>query len=107
VDASGSASVRAYDSASVDAYGSASVRAYASAMVDAYDSASVSASGSAKVDAYGSASVSASGSASVLIPEKDRYGWSNAFKDQNLKLGDNACAVDRRGGGAPKFKTAK
>jgi hypothetical protein len=50
--ASGSASVRASDSASVEAYGSASVRASGSASVEAYDSASV--------EAYGSASVRAS-----------------------------------------------
>jgi hypothetical protein len=63
--ASGSASVRAYDSASVWASGSASVWAYDSASVRAYDSASVWASGSASVWASGSASVWASGSASV------------------------------------------
>ena len=61
----GSASVRAYDSASVRASGSASVRAYDSASVRASGSASVTASGSASVTASGSASVTASGSASV------------------------------------------
>jgi hypothetical protein len=59
VRASGSASVRASDSASVSASGSASVRAFDSASVSASDSASVSASGSASVRASGSASVSA------------------------------------------------
>jgi hypothetical protein len=65
VRASGSASVRAFDSASVRASGSASVRAVDSASVRASGSASVGAFASASVRASASASVRASGSASV------------------------------------------
>ena len=56
----GSASVEAWDSASVRASGSASVEAWGSASVRAWGSASVRASGSASVRAWGSASVRAS-----------------------------------------------
>ena len=65
--ASGSASVRAYGSASVEASGSASVRAYGSA--------SVMASGSASVRAYDSASVMASCMVAVHNHNPDnKYG---------------------------------
>ena len=50
--ACGSATVKAYDSATVEAYGSATVKAYDSATVEAYDSATVKAYGSATVEAY-------------------------------------------------------
>ena len=52
VEASGSATVRAYDSATVEAYGSATVRAYDSATVRAYDSATVEAYGNSYVTSY-------------------------------------------------------
>ena len=65
VEACGSATVKAYVSATVEAYGSATVEAYGSATVKAYDSATVKACGSATVKAYGSATVEACGSATV------------------------------------------
>ena len=71
--ACGSATVKAYDSATVEAcgsatvkaYGSATVKAYDSATVEAYDSATVKACDSATVEAYGSATVEACDSATV------------------------------------------
>ena len=65
VRATGSAVVRAYDSATVTATGSATVAAYGSAVVRAYDSAAVRATGSATVAAYDWATVAAYGSAAV------------------------------------------
>ena len=73
VKACGSATVKAYDSATVEAcgsatveaYGSATVKACGSATVKAYDSATVKACGSATVKAYDSATVKACGSATV------------------------------------------
>ena len=50
--ACGSATVEAYDSATVKAYGSATVEAYDSATVEAYGSTTVKACGSATVEAY-------------------------------------------------------
>ena len=63
--ACGSATVKAYDSATVEACGSATVKAYDSATVEAYDSATVEACGSATVKAHDSATVEACGSATV------------------------------------------
>ena len=63
--ACGSATVKAYDSATVEAYGSATVKAYDSATVEAYGSATVEAYDSATVEAYDSATVKAYGSATV------------------------------------------
>ena len=65
VKAYGSATVEACGSATVEAYDSATVEAYGSATVEAYDSATVKACGSATVKAYGSATVKACGSATV------------------------------------------
>ena len=65
VKAYDSATVKAYDSATVEACGSATVKAYDSATVEAYDSATVKACDSATVEAYGSATVEAYGSATV------------------------------------------
>ena len=65
VKACGSATVKAYDGATVKAYGSATVNACGSATVEAYDSATVEAYGSATVEAYDSATVKAYGSATV------------------------------------------
>ncbi len=65
VEASGSATVQAYGSATVEASGSATVQAYGSATVQASGSATVEAYGSATVQAYGSATVQAYGSATV------------------------------------------
>jgi hypothetical protein len=56
-------------SATVKAYGSATVKACGSATVEAYDSATVEACGSATVKAYGSATVKACGSATVKAYE--------------------------------------
>ena len=57
--ACGSATVEAYDGATVKACGSATVKAYGSATVKAYDGATVKAYGSATVEAYDSATVEA------------------------------------------------
>ena len=65
VKACGSATVKAYGSATVKACGSATVKAYGSATVKAYDSATVKAYGSATVKAYDSATVKAYDSATV------------------------------------------
>jgi hypothetical protein len=65
VEASGSATVRASDSATVEAWGNATVRASDSATVEAWGSATVEAWGSATVRAWSSATVQASGSATV------------------------------------------
>ena len=59
VKACDSATVKAYDSATVEACGSATVKAYDSATVKAYDSATVEAYDSATVEAYYSATVKA------------------------------------------------
>ena len=59
VEACGSATVKAYDSATVNACGSATVEACGSATVNAYDSATVEAYNSATVKACGSATVKA------------------------------------------------
>ena len=93
--ATGSASVKAYDSASVEAYGSASVEAYDSASVKAYDSASVEAYGSASVKAYDSASVEAYGSASVEAYDSasvKAYGSASveAYGSASVKAYDSA-----------------
>ena len=63
--ACGSATVEAYDGATVKACGSATVKAYDGATVKACGSATVKACGSATVNAYGSATVNACGSATV------------------------------------------
>ena len=55
--ACGSATVKAYDSATVKACGSATVKAYGSATVEACDSATVKAYDSATVKAYGNSYV--------------------------------------------------
>ena len=65
--ATGSATVRAYNNATVRAYGSATVNAYNRATVMAYDSATVNAYGSATVNAYGSATVNAIDSTIVTV----------------------------------------
>ena len=65
VKACDSATVEAYDSATVEACGSATVKAYDSATVKACDSATVEAYDSATVEAYDSATVKAYDSATV------------------------------------------
>ena len=67
--ACGSATVKAYGSATVEACDSATVKAYGSATVEACDSATVKAYGSATVKAYGSATVEACDSATVKACE--------------------------------------
>ena len=121
--ASGSATVRAYDSATVEASGSATVRAYdsatvrasGSATVEASDSATVEASGSATVEAYGSATVRAYGSATVEAygsATVRAYGSATVraydsatvltqyFADgvSTILHGDMSCWIDRRAG---------
>ena len=95
VRASGSASVSAFDSASVSASGSASVSAFGSASVSASGSASVSASDSASVRASGSASVSASDSASVRAFDSASVSASDsasvrAFDSASVRAFDSA-----------------
>ena len=65
VTAYDSATVKACGSATVEAYGSATVKAYDSVTVEAYDSATVKACGSATVEAHGSVTVKAYDSATV------------------------------------------
>ena len=65
VNACGSATVKAYDSVTVEACGSATVEAYDSATVEAYGSATVEAYDSATVEACDSVTVEAYGSATV------------------------------------------
>ena len=88
VEACGSATVEAYDSATVKAYDSATVEAYGSATVKAYDSATVEACGSATVKAYGSATVEAYGSATVKAYDnsyvEDCTGNINAVSDHGI-----------------------
>ena len=83
VKACGSATVKAYDSATVEAYGSATVKAYDSATVEACDSATVKAYGSATVEAYGSATVEAYDSATV-----------EAYDSATVKAYDNSYVED-------------
>ena len=80
VKACGSATVKAYDSATVKAYGSATVEAYGSATVKAYDSATVEAYGSATVKAYDSATVEACNNSYV----EDCTGNINTVSDHGI-----------------------
>ena len=80
VEAYGSATVKAYDSATVKAYGSATVKAYDSATVKAYGSATVKAYDSAKVEAYGSAKVEAYDNSYV----EDCTGNINTVSDHGI-----------------------
>ena len=93
VRASGSATVKAYDRAMVKASGSATVRAYdratvkafGSATVEAFGSATVIACDSATVEAYNSATVKAYNSAVVFYPRKNKIvypaGWTAETHD--------------------------
>ena len=83
----GSATVKAYDSATVKAFGSATVEAFGSATVEAYDSATVKAYGSATVEAYDSATVKAFGSATV---EAYDSATVKAFDSATVKAYDSA-----------------
>ena len=87
VRASGRATVRAYDSATVRASGSATVEAYSRATVEAYGSATVEAYGRATVRAYDSATVRASGSATV-----EAYGSATveAYGSATVRAYDSA-----------------
>ena len=78
--ACGSATVEAYDSATVKACGSATVEAYDSATVEAYDSATVKAYGSATVEAYDSATVEAYDNSYV----EDCTGNINTVSDHGI-----------------------
>ena len=88
VKAYDSATVKAYDSATVEACGSATVKAYDSATVEAYDSATVKACDSATVEAYGSATVEAYGSATVEACDnsyvEDCTGNINTVSDHGI-----------------------
>ena len=84
--ACGSATVKAFDSATVEACGSATVKAFGSATVEAYDSATVEACGSATVKAFGSATVEACGSATV-----------KAFGSATVEAYDNSYVEDCTG----------
>ena len=88
VKAYGSATVKACDSATVEAYDSATVKACGSATVKAYDSATVKAYGSATVEAYGSATVKACGSATVKAYDnsyvEDCTGNINTVSDHGI-----------------------
>ena len=84
VEAFDSATVRAFGSATVRASDSATVRAFGSATVRASDSATVRASDSATVRAFDSATVRASGSANLIM-----YGGT-------CTLSHSAAGIDRR-----------
>ena len=93
--ACGSATVKAYDSATVEACGSATVKAYDSATVKAYDSATVEACGSATVKAYDSATVEAYDSATVKACDSatvEAYGSATvkAYDSATVKACDSA-----------------
>jgi hypothetical protein len=92
VKACGSATVKAYDSATVEAYDSATVEAYGSATVKAYDSATVEACDSATVKAYGSATVEAYGSATV-----------KACDSATVKAYENSYVEDLTGNIRPQY----
>ena len=86
--ACGSATVKAYGSATVKACGSATVEAYDSATVKACGSATVKAYNSATVEAYGSATVEAYGSATVEAYDnsyvEDCTGNINTVSDHGI-----------------------
>ena len=90
VVSSGSATVRAYDSATVTAYGSATVRAYDSATVRAYGSATVTAYDSATVRAYDSATVTASKCVAVHLHSADVTVQGGVVIDVSKPLTDPA-----------------
>ena len=87
VEATGSATVRAYDRATVEATGSATVRAYDRATVRAYGSATVRATGSATVEATGSATVRAYDRATVRAYDSS---YCISFSTIECKLSKNA-----------------
>jgi len=86
--ACGSATVKAYGSATVEACGSATVEAYGSATVEACDSATVKAYGSATVKACDSATVKAYDSATVKAYDnsyvEDCTGNINTVSDHGI-----------------------
>ena len=86
--ACGSATVKAYGSATVKACDSATVEAYDSATVKACGSATVKACGSATVEAYDSATVEACGSATVKAYDnsyvEDCTGNINTVSDHGI-----------------------
>ena len=85
--ACGSATVKAYDSATVKACDSATVEAYDSATVEACDSATVKACGSATVEACDSATVKAYGSATVKAYDSATV---KAYDSATVKAYDSA-----------------
>ena len=91
VKACDSATVKAYDSATVEACGSATVKAYDSATVKAYYSATVKAYDSATVEAYDSATVEAYYSATV-----------KAYDSATVKAYDNSYVEDFTGNIRPE-----
>jgi len=106
--ACGSATVKAYDSATVKACGSATVKAYDSATVKAYDSATVEAYGSATVKAYGSATVKACDSATVKAygsATVEAYGSATvkACDSATVKAYENSYVEDLTGNIRPQY----
>ena len=102
VEACGSATVKAYDSATVEAYDSATVKACDSATVKAYDSATVKACDSATVEAYGSATVKAYDSATVKACDSatvEAYGSATveAYGSATVEACDNSYVEDCTG----------
>ena len=99
VKAYGSATVEACDSATVKAYGSATVEACGSATVKAYDSATVKACDSATVEAYDSATVEAYDSATV-----EAYGSATvkAYGSATVKAYENSYVEDLTGNIRPQ-----
>ena len=84
--ACGSATVKAFDSATVKAFGSATVKAFGSATVEAFGSATVKAYGIATVKAFDSATVKAYGIATV-----------KAFDSATVEAYDNSYVEDCTG----------
>ena len=99
VKACDSATVKAYDSATVEACGSATVKAYDSATVKAYDSATVKAYYSATVKAYDSATVEAYDSATV---EAYYSATVKAYDSATVKAYDNSYVEDFTGNIRPE-----
>ena len=99
VEAYDSATVKACDSATVKAYDSATVEACGSATVKACDSATVEACGSATVKAYDSATVKAYDSATV---EAYDSATVEAYYSATVKAYDNSYVEDFTGNIRPE-----
>ena len=107
VEAYDSATVKACGSATVEAYDSATVKACDSATVKAYDSATVEACGSATVKAYDSATVKAYDSATVeaydsATVEAYYSATVKAYDSATVKAYDNSYVEDFTGNIRPE-----